>query len=223
MKTYKDELIKSMNYLAEKPNTIFVGQQTAYSGNPMSTTILDVPVEKMIETPVFEEVQMGMSVGLGMTNMCVITFYPRWDFLICAANQLINHLDKFKHMTGYDSHVIIRVGKGSDDPLDPGVQHKADYTDEFKSMLSDIEIINFYDKSNIYETYKKAYENKKPIILVEYPESSIKKSKAITKNRKIGDGKSQRLTEMEDRRLLIRMKMQCGPSNRLQPLRSLRT
>ena len=29
----------------------------------------------MIETPVFEEVQMGMSVGLGMTNMCVVTFY----------------------------------------------------------------------------------------------------------------------------------------------------
>ena len=34
MKTYKDELIKSMNYLADKPNTIFVGQQTAYPGNP---------------------------------------------------------------------------------------------------------------------------------------------------------------------------------------------
>ena len=74
MKTYKDELIKSMNYLAEKPNTIFVGQQTAYAGNPMSTTILDVSKDKMIETPVFEEVQMGMSVGLGMTNMCVVTF-----------------------------------------------------------------------------------------------------------------------------------------------------
>jgi len=136
MMTYKDELIKSMNYLAEKPNTIFVGQQTAFAGNPMSTTILDVSKDKMIETPVFEEVQMGMSVGLGMTNMCV----------------------------------IIRVGKGSDDPLDPGVQHKADYTEEFKSMLDYVEIINFYDKSNIYETYKKAYENKKPIILVEYPE-----------------------------------------------------
>jgi len=90
--------------------------------------------------------------------------------LICAANQLVNHLDKFKHMTGYDSHVIIRVGKGSDDPLDPGVQHKADYTEEFKGMLDDVEIINLYDKSNIYETYKKAYNDKKPIILVEYPE-----------------------------------------------------
>ena len=87
MKTYKDELIKSMNYLAEKPNTIFVGQQTAFAGNPMSTTILEVSKDKMIETPVFEEVQMGMSVGLGMTNMCVVSFYPRWDFVICAANQ----------------------------------------------------------------------------------------------------------------------------------------
>ena len=168
--TYKDELIKSMNYLAEKPNTIFVGQQIVFKGNPMSTTIEEVPTDKMIETPVFEEVQMGMSIGLGMTNMCVVTFYPRWDFVICAANQLINHLDKFKHMTGYDLHVIIRVGKGSDYPLDPGVQHKADYSDAFKSMLSDIKIINLNDKSNIYETYKKAYLNKKPIILVEYTE-----------------------------------------------------
>ena len=170
MKTYKDELIKSMNYLVEKPNTIFVGQQTAYAGNPMSTTILDVPKDKIIETPVFEEVQMGMSVGLGMTDMCVITFYPRWDFLICAANQLINHLDKFKHMTGYDSHVIIRVGKGSDDPLDPGVQHKADYSEQFKKLLTYVDIVKLTSKENIYTTYKSAYENKKPIIIVEYPE-----------------------------------------------------
>ena len=170
MKTYKDELIKSMNYLVEKPNTIFVGQQTAYAGNPMSTTILDVPKDKIIETPVFEEVQMGMSIGLGMTDMCVITFYPRWDFLICATNQLVNHLDKFKHMTGYDSHVIIRVGKGSDDPLDPGVQHKADYSEQFKKLLTYVDIVKLTSKENIYTTYKSAYENKKPIIIVEYPE-----------------------------------------------------
>jgi len=170
MKTYKDELIKSMNYLSSKDNTVFVGQQTAYPGNPMSTTILDVSKDKMIETPVFEEVQMGMSVGLGMTNMCVITFYPRWDFLICATNQLINHLDKFKHMTGYDSHVIIRVGKGSDNPLDPGVQHKNDYSNQFKKLLTYVDIIKLDKKDKIYESYVESYENKKPVILVEYPE-----------------------------------------------------
>ena len=171
MKKYKDELIKSMEWLEQKDNTIFLGQSVKYSGNAIYNTLKTLPEESRLETPVFEEVQMGMSTGLGMTNMCAITFYPRWDFLICATNQLINHLDKFKHMTGYDSHVIIRVGKGSDNPLDPGVQHKADYTKEFKKMLDYVEIINFYDKSNIYDTYKKAYENKKPVILVEYTEN----------------------------------------------------
>ena len=140
---YVDALTEAMKLCMEDDKTIFIGQQIVYYGNPMSKTIEGLPKERMIETPVMEETQMGMTLGLGMDRHSVVSFYPRWDFVICAANQLINHLDKFKHMTGYDSHVIIRVGKGSDDPLDPGVQHKADYTDEFKSMLSDIEIINF--------------------------------------------------------------------------------
>jgi len=167
---YKDELTKSMNYLASKDNIIFVGQQIVYKGNPMSTTIEEVPKEKMIETPVFEEVQLGMSTGLSMTGMCVVSFYPRWDFLLCASNQLVTHLDNFRYMTGQDAHVIIRVGKGSDVPLDPGHQHKADYSEAFRKILKNIEIINFDSYENIYETYVKAYENKKPIILVEYTE-----------------------------------------------------
>ena len=32
-------------------------------------------------------------------------------------------------------NVIVRVGKGSDKPLDPGHQHKADYTDAFEQQL----------------------------------------------------------------------------------------
>lgn len=167
---YKDELTKSMNYLATKNNTIFIGQSIIYPGNPMSTTIEEVPKEKMIETPVFEDIQMGISTGLTITGMCVISFYPRWDFLISAANQLVTHLDKFKNMTNAEAHVIIRVGKGSDTPLDPGHQHRADYSDSFKEILNNIEVINFHSHENIYETYVESYENKKPIILVEYPE-----------------------------------------------------
>ena len=172
MKTYKDELIKSMNYLAEKPNTIFVGQQTAYAGNPMSTTILDVSKDKMIETPVFEEVQMGMSVGLGMTNMCVVTFYPRWDFLICACNQLINHADKLEIMSDgeWKPNIIVRVGKGSDKPLDPGHQHKADYTEPFKKILTNAVVTKLDSHEKIYPAYQKAIKEGGLHILVEYPE-----------------------------------------------------
>ena len=167
---YKDELTKSMNYLASKDNTIFVGQQIVYPGNPMSTTIQEVPKEKMIETPVFEEVQLGMSTGLSITGKCVVSFYPRWDFLIVATNQLVTHFVNFKEMTNQDAHVIIRVGKGSNDPLDPGIQHKGDYSDVYRNFLKNIEIVNFHTHENIYETYVNAYKNRKPIILAEYPE-----------------------------------------------------
>lgn len=171
MKTiYKEELKKSMEYMGSKDDVIFIGQQIVFRGNPMSTTIENVSKDKMIETPVLEEVQMGMSTGLAISGYCVVSFYPRWDFLICGTNQLVTHLDNFKKMTGYDAHVIVRVGKGSDTPLDPGPQHKSDYSEQFKELLEYVEVVSLKDKSKIYETYINAYKNKKPIIITEYPE-----------------------------------------------------
>lgn len=167
---YKDALTKSMKHLAEMNNSIFIGQQIVYAGNPMSTTLDHVPKEKMIEVPVIEETQMGMSLGLAMTGKTVITFYPRWDFLICASNQLINHIDKYELMTGVKPHILIRLGKGSDKPLDPGHQHKGSYFEEFKSMCKNIEFLNLKTPNDIELSYKYASENGGIYILVEYPE-----------------------------------------------------
>ena len=170
MSPYKDELTKAMTFLAEKEDTIFIGQQIVYAGNPMSTTLTEVPKEKMIEVPVMEETQMGMSLGLAMTGKSVITFYPRWDFLISATNQLINHLDKFEHMTDKMVNVIIRVGVGSKDPLDPGIQHRNDYTKEFKSMLQFTKVHELKNSKDIYTIYTTAYNEGGVHIVVEWPE-----------------------------------------------------
>lgn len=167
---YKDELTKAMTFLAEKEDTIFIGQQIVYVGNPMSTTLTDVPKEKMIEVPVMEETQMGMSLGLAMTGKSVITFYPRWDFLVSATNQLINHADKFENMTGKKVNIIIRVGVGSTDPLDPGIQHRNDYTEEFKSMLQFTKVHSLKKPKDIYEAYTNAYHEGGIHIIVEWPE-----------------------------------------------------
>ena len=169
---YLDALTDAMKLTMQDPSTIFIGQQIVYYGNPMSKTIEGLPKERMIETPVMEETQMGMTVGLAMQGHRVVSFYPRWDFLICAANQLINHLDKLQVMSDgeYIPNVIIRVGKGSDKPLDPGYQHKADYTSEFGSMLKHIPVIKLDSADKILPAYKTALETPGPVILVEYPE-----------------------------------------------------
>jgi pyruvate/2-oxoglutarate/acetoin dehydrogenase E1 component len=169
---YKDALTSAMTELGKLDNTIFIGQQIVYAGNPMSTTLGEVPKEKMIEVPVMEESQMGMSLGLSMANEFVITFYPRWDFIICAANQLINHVDKLQLMSGgeWKANMIIRLGKGSDKPLDPGHQHKGNYFEQFKSMCSNINFVDLTKWEDIEPAYKNAYTKGGIHCLVEYPE-----------------------------------------------------
>lgn len=167
---YKDALTDAMTFLANKEDTIFIGQQIVYAGNPMSTTLGNVPKDKMVELPVLEEVQMGMSLGLAMAGKCVVTFYPRWDFIVSAANQLINHVDKYEVMTGKRANILVRLGKGSDNPLDPGPQHKNNYLDEFKTLCPHIKFYDLRNKEEILGAYQAAYVNGGVHVLVEYPE-----------------------------------------------------
>ena len=73
-------------------------------------------------------------------------------------------------MTGNKPNEIIRLVKGSDKPLDPGVQHKNSYLEEFKSMCKNITFHELLSSENIYETYINAYNQGGVHVIVEYPE-----------------------------------------------------
>lgn len=167
---YKDALTAAMTFLGDQDDTVFIGQQIVYAGNPMSTTLGNVSKDKMVELPVMEETQMGMSLGIAMTGKTVITFYPRWDFIILAVNQLVNHIDKYQLMTGKKANIMIRLGKGSDKPLDPGHQHKGNYFKEFETLCPNIKFHNLLNKEDIVDTYRQCYNEGGVHILVEYPE-----------------------------------------------------
>ena len=96
---YLDSLIKSMEWLSNKNDTLFIGQSVKYSGNSIFNTLKTIKDEKKIEMPVFEDLQMGLSIGLALEGYVPINCYPRFDFLILACNQLINHLDKIRYMS----------------------------------------------------------------------------------------------------------------------------
>jgi pyruvate/2-oxoglutarate/acetoin dehydrogenase E1 component len=70
---YFDELKRSMEYLASDSRTIFIGQAVAVPGTAMSNTLTDIASEKLIELPVAEEMQMGMSLGMGLNNMIPVS------------------------------------------------------------------------------------------------------------------------------------------------------
>ena len=161
-----------MDFLARDPRTMFLGQAVACPGTAMTTTLKNVPKDRLLELPVTEELQMGMSTGLALAGVVPVSLYPRWNFLLCAVNQVVSHLDKLSAMSngGYQPKVIIRTGIGSERPLHPQFQHVGDFTDAFRLMCKNIEIIRLDEPGQIFPAYQKALEREdgKSTIIVEY-------------------------------------------------------
>lgn len=159
MGKYFDEMQRAMTWLGEKEDTFFLGQSVAEKGTAMFNTLTDVPIEKRLELPVFEETQMGMSIGMALNGSVPISIYPRWNFLLLATNQVVNHLDKIKQYSHgeFAPKVIIRTGAGSERPLHPQAQHVGNFSEAFRSMCTNIEVIECFEPEDIFPAYEKAY------------------------------------------------------------------
>ena len=154
--------------LAEHPKTLFVGQAVKYPGQRAFPSFAGVPMERRIEMPVVEDFQMGFCSGLALEGYIPICFYPRWDFLVIAANQLINHLDKMKAMGGWRPKLIIRTAVGGTTPLNPGPQHTQNHTHGMRQMLTWVSIMEVLSPKYVFETYVAALEAPEPVIVVEH-------------------------------------------------------
>ena len=168
---YADEVSKAMEYLASNEKTLFIGQSVAYPGNVIYKTLAHLPSNKKIELPVFEEAQLGMSIGLAIEGYIPISVFPRFNFLLLAVNQLVNHLDKISAMTQgkLKPKIIIKAMVGSVKPLHPGIQHCGDFTEAFKLLLDNVEVIRLEEPEQIFPAYKKALEREdgKSTLLIE--------------------------------------------------------
>ena len=115
---------------------------------------------------------MGMSIGLALQGQVPVSIYPRWNFLLLAANQLVNHLDKIGVMSnsGYQPRVIIRTSIGSQRPLHPQFQHIGDFTDAFRLMCTTVDVVRLDEPRQIFPAYKRALlrDDGRSTLLVEW-------------------------------------------------------
>lgn len=166
---YKQELQDAMTMLGQDTRTIFLGQAVAYPGTGMYDTLENVSMDKRIEMPVAEDMQMGMSIGLSLQGYIPISIYPRFDFLMCAMNQLVNHLDKCEEMSSgeFIPHVIVRTAVGAKSPLYPGVQHCSDYTEGLSVILKNMRVTKLEDGDNALQVYENALNQRGGHLIVE--------------------------------------------------------
>ena len=168
---YFDELKRTMEWLAEKPESIFVGQTAACPGTFMFQTLRDLPSGKALEFPVNESFQMQFSIGLALAGYIPISVYPRQNFLLLATADMAM-LDKIPAISEDQMHprVIIRVAAGPYKPVHPGHQHVGNYCEAFKKLFSWIEVVELNEPEEIFPAYKHAYEraDSKSTLIIEH-------------------------------------------------------
>lgn len=173
-KDYNDALKEAMNWLAAQEKTIILGQAVCYAGTGCYESLTEVPADKKIEFPVAENFQIGVSTGLAINGFIPVSVVPRWNFLLCATDQIVNHLDKMSAMSdgSCTPNVIIRVAVGSENPIDPQDQHKGNFAQAFRMMCKNIDIVELHYVSDILSAYQHAYSRTdgKSTILVEFPD-----------------------------------------------------
>lgn len=178
MGAYREELARSMAYLAEREDSVFIGQAVAVQGTAMFGTLEGIPQSRRIELPVEEDFQVGLCFGLAMTGLLPVSLFPRWNFLLLGTNQLVNHLDKAREMLGTaPPKVIIRTSIGSERPMHPGPQHTGDFSDAFRQLLPNIEVVRLDEADDIYSAYVYASERTdgKSTLLVEWGDFYLEK------------------------------------------------
>jgi pyruvate/2-oxoglutarate/acetoin dehydrogenase E1 component len=165
---YSKACREAMESLAQDHRVIFVGQAVAVKGTALRAHFVNIDPGRLIEVPVFEDTQAGMCLGLALTGYVPVCVFPRWNFAILAANQIVNHMDKWESMGGGKPHIIIRVAVGRDKPQDPGHQHKADYSEQFLDMCKHCTHHWCYEPDGVHIAYSKAISVPRIHIITEY-------------------------------------------------------
>ena len=163
MITFTDKLEADMKWLAEQEDTVFLGQGITV-GDKFYGTLDEVPKHKCIEFPVAENLMMGSAVGLALQGYKPIVLFQRMDFMLIAADQIINHLALMPEMSGnqFELPVVIRACVGSQSKrFDVGKQHNKNFKHIFQPYL---EVVDY--TPGIYRQNRT-----KPLMVIEYKDS----------------------------------------------------
>ena len=167
---YFDELKRTMEWIAQQPRTLFVGQTVAGPGTFMFSTLKEVSSERTLEMPINESFQMQFTIGLALAGYIPISVYPRQNFLLLATGDMTNMLDKIPAISGGQlvPKVIIRVATGPDAPVHPGHQHVGNYAEAFRKLFTTIDVVELNEPEDVFPAYQKAIErpdNKSTLII----------------------------------------------------------
>lgn len=169
MTTYRDELVSAMTVVGQHPKTCVVGYNCRYG--KAGGTLEGFPEERLFEMPLAESLMCGAAVGMSLEGWLPVIWIERFDFALCAADALVNHLGRIGELSEgiHRPSAIIRVAVGnSKTPLFTGAVHTQNFSQAFREMKA-FDVIELTHKNFIAPTYahalKEAIEGRSTMVV----------------------------------------------------------
>lgn len=164
--SYKDAIKQSMEQLASN-GYIFLGY-SVYPGNAMGS-LSNVNDNLKIETPVAENLMVGLSIGMSLEGFKPVLFFERHDFMLVAADAIGNHLDKINWISEgeFNPRVILKTVVDDGGLFYSGPTHSQDFTNVFREMVN-FPVVDLHSSNEVLPAYEAASKFDGPVMIVEH-------------------------------------------------------
>ncbi len=102
--SYSGAILSAFQFLLSEFEDVFVLGQGVWSpwyvGDTMANLEKDFGKDRVMDTPVSELGSTGLAVGASLCGYRPIVIHPRMDFMILAADTIVNQAAKWRHMLG---------------------------------------------------------------------------------------------------------------------------
>lgn len=159
MSAYREQLTLAMDNLAADKAVRFIGYGVKIGGRALGT-LKNVPEDRLIETPVAENLMVGLATGMSLAGLRPLVFIERMDFILNALDAIVNHLGAARKISRgqFQPAAILRVVVGNrHKPLYTGPTHVQDFTEAIRQMV-DFPVVRLTGPEQIAPAYFEAHE-----------------------------------------------------------------
>jgi pyruvate dehydrogenase E1 component beta subunit len=168
---YRDAICEALDEeMARDENVLLIGEDVAFIGGNFKTSVGlydkygDLRVK---DTPISEAGFVGMGVGMALTGLRPVVELMFSDFLLVAADQVVNQMSKIRYMSGGQATVpmVIRT------PIGGGRSSAAQHSQSMQAMVSHFPGMKVLVPSTAQEAkglLKSAIRDDNPVVFFEH-------------------------------------------------------
>lgn len=162
---YKEAVSDSMQDIA-KNNGVFIGYNVKY-GHAFGA-LKNIDDDLKIETPVAENLMVGLAIGMSFEGYKPMVYFERQDFMTVATDAIVNHLNWIERLSHgeYKCPVILRSIVADSGPFYAGPVHSQNLTKGFSEMV-DFPIYEPTTALQVCNAYNISLRSNQPSLIVE--------------------------------------------------------